>query len=182
MEFPHVHLVVMGVAGAGKSTMADALSRRLGWKMAEADEFHPESNILKMSQGIPLEDADRWPWLARIRGWMSEQGGSGHSTVLTCSALKRSYRNLLATADGTVLFIHLDGTPALLAERMAGRAGHFMPPTLLPSQLAALEPLDIDELARGSMRLDITSSPESLLEGVLSALDHHPGADISPPV
>jgi gluconokinase len=174
MEFLRVHLVLMGVAGAGKSTVAEAVSDRLGWIMAEADEFHPESNILTMSRGVPLEDGDRWPWLERIRLWMTERARTGNSTVLTCSALKRSYRDFLRAADGTVLFLHLDGDPALLAERLRGRTGHFMPPALLPSQLAALEPLEDDELAAGSMRLDAARSPGAIADDVLAALGHRP--------
>ncbi|XAS66946.1 gluconokinase [Micrococcaceae bacterium Sec5.7] len=172
MKFPAMHLVVMGVAGAGKSTLAEALSRDLGWVMAEADEFHPQSNITKMNAGTPLQDEDRWPWLQSIRGWMTSQSAAGKSTVLTCSALKHTYRALLAEAEGKVVFIHLDGHPALLGERMRGRAGHFMPVTLLPSQLAALEPLTPEELAAGSVLLDIARSPEQLVQDVLVALKH----------
>ena len=119
-----------------------------------------------MTQGIPLQDEDRWPWLQEIQDWMTAQAEAGHSTVLTCSALKQTYRQLLAEADGRVLFIHLDGGADLIGQRMQGREGHFMPPTLLPSQLATLEPLTGDELAAGSLRLDISrprrrSSPPS---------------------
>jgi gluconokinase len=170
MKCSPTHLVVMGVAGAGKSTISEALADALGWARAEADEFHPPANISKMSQGIALQDDDRWPWLTGIREWMSAQARSGHSTVLTCSALKRSYRALLSQAEGHVAFIHLDGDPALLAERMREREGHFMPTTLLPSQLATLEPLDATELATGSMRLDIANSPDQLVRYVLDKL------------
>jgi gluconokinase len=170
MQYPATHLVVMGVAGSGKSTIAAALSKHLGWASAEADEFHPQSNIDKMSQGIPLQDDDRWPWLQQIQNWMTEQARAGHSTVLTCSALKQSYRKLLAEAEGRVLFIHLHGDAALISQRMQGREGHFMPPTLLPSQLATLEPLTAEELEAGSLRLDITRSPEELIAAILAAL------------
>ena len=170
MQYPATHLVVMGVAGSGKSTIAAALSKHLGWASAEADEFHPQSNIDKMSQGIPLQDEDRWPWLQEIQNWMTAQARAGHSTVLTCSALKQSYRKLLAEAEGRVLFIHLHGDAALISQRMQGREGHFMPPTLLPSQLATLEPLTAEELEAGSLRLDITSSPEELIAAILAAL------------
>lgn len=181
MKCPPTHLVVMGVAGAGKSTIAEALAEALGWAKAEADEFHPSSNINKMSQGIPLEDDDRWPWLVRIRDWMTAKAEGGSSTVLTCSALKQSYRRLLSEAHGRVAFIHLDGDPSLLAERMQGREGHFMPTTLLPSQLAALEPLDTSELAAGSMRLDIAQPPAKLVEAVIAALHLH-DAEASTPI
>jgi len=170
MQYPATHLVVMGVAGSGKSTIAAALSQQLGWVCAEADEFHPQSNIQKMTQGIPLQDEDRWPWLQEIQNWMTAQAQAGHSTVLTCSALKQSYRRLLAQAEGRVLFLHLDGEADLIGQRMQGREGHFMPPTLLPSQLATLEPLSDEELAAGSLRLDISRSPEELVRTIIASL------------
>lgn len=170
MHNPATHLVVMGVAGSGKSTIAAALSQQLGWACAEADEFHPEANISKMTQGIPLQDEDRWPWLQLIQDWMTAKARAGESTVLTCSALKRSYRRLLAQAEGRVLFLHLDGEAGLIGERMQGREGHFMPPTLLPSQFATLEPLTDDELATGSLRLDISKSPAELVTAIIAAL------------
>ncbi|WP_457966159.1 gluconokinase [Arthrobacter sp. D1-29] len=170
MQYPATHLVVMGVAGSGKSTIAAALSQQLGWACAEADEFHPQANINKMSQGIPLQDEDRWPWLQEIRDWMTAQAQSGQSTVLTCSALRQSYRQLLSEAEGRVLFLHLHGEADLIGQRMQGREGHFMPPTLLPSQLATLEPLSPEELAQGSLRLDISNSPEELVRAILAAL------------
>ena len=171
MQYPATHLVVMGVAGSGKSTLAAALSRQLGWACAEADEFHPAANIAKMSQGIPLQDEDRWPWLEEIRDWMTAQAAAGKSTVLTCSALKRGYRDLLSGAQGRVVFLHLDGGADLISQRMQGREGHFMPPALLPSQLATLEPLTQEEIAAGSLRLDISRSPEELVAAVVQALN-----------
>lgn len=165
-----LHVVVMGVAGAGKTTVAAALAEKLGWTLAEADEFHTQANIDKMTNGVPLTDDDRWPWLRAIRDWMTEQARGGRSTVLTCSALKRSYRRLLAEAEGRVVFAHLDGSPELLAERMSSRSGHFMPTGLLPSQLATLEPLTADEYATGSLRLDIAQSPESLVNAITATL------------
>ena len=170
MQYPPTHLVVMGVAGSGKTTLAAALSSQLGWACAEADEFHPEANITKMTQGIPLQDEDRWPWLQEIRSWMTAQAQAGCSTVLTCSALKKSYRQLLSEAEGRVVFLHLDGGADLISQRMLGREGHFMPPTLLPSQLATLEPLSQEELDAGSLRLDILQSPEQLVAAVVKAL------------
>ena len=170
MQYPATHLVVMGLAGSGKSTNAAALSLQLGWACAEADEFHPQANIQKMSQGIPLQDEDRWPWLQEIQNWMTAKAQAGHSTVLTCSALKQSYRQLLAQAEGRVLFLHLHGEADLIGQRMQGREGHFMPPTLLPSQLATLEPLSDEELAAGSLRLDISKSPEELVKTIIAAL------------
>lgn len=170
MQYPTTHLVVMGVAGSGKSTIAAALSQQLGWACAEADEFHPPTNIQKMSQGIPLQDEDRWPWLQQIQNWMTTQAKAGKSTVLTCSALKQRYRQLLDQAEGCVLFLHLHGEADLIGQRMQGREGHFMPPTLLPSQLATLEPLSDDELATGSLRLDISKSPEELVSTIVASL------------
>jgi gluconokinase len=170
MQYPPTHLVVMGVAGSGKSTIAAALSRQLGWACAEADEFHPPANIEKMTEGIPLQDEDRWPWLQEIQNWMTTQARAGQSTVLTCSALKQSYRQLLAQAEGRVLFLHLHGEADLIGQRMQGREGHFMPPTLLPSQLATLEPLSDEELAAGSLRLDISKSPDELVRTIITAL------------
>jgi gluconokinase len=170
MQYPPTHLVVMGVAGSGKSTIAAALSRQLGWACAEADEFHPPANIEKMTEGIPLQDEDRWPWLQEIQNWMTTQARAGQSTVLTCSALKQSYRQLLAQAEGRVLFLHLHGEADLIGQRMQGREGHFMPPTLLPSQLATLEPLSDEELAAGSLRLDISKSPDELVRTIIAAL------------
>ena len=170
MRYPTTHLVVMGVAGSGKSTIAAALSQQVGWACAEADEFHPQTNIQKMIQGIPLQDEDRWPWLQQIQNWMTTQAKAGKSTVLTCSALKQRYRQLLYQVEGCVLFLHLHGEADLIGQRMQGREGHFMPPTLLPSQLATLEPLSDDELATGSLRLDISKSPEELVSTIVASL------------
>ncbi|WP_237840632.1 gluconokinase [Cellulosimicrobium cellulans] len=169
------HLVVMGVAGSGKTTVATLLAHHLGTEYAEADQFHPEANIATMSAGTPLTDEDRWPWLEAIRDWLSAEAGAGRSGVVTCSALKRSYRDLLRTARGRVCFVHLDGSPELLAERMAHRSGHFMPTSLLPSQLATLEPLDDDE---PGFTLDVASTPEQIVDEILTRtrLSSAPGA------
>ncbi|MGN7705077.1 gluconokinase [Cellulosimicrobium sp. 22601] len=158
------HLVVMGVAGSGKTTVATLLAQRLGTEYAEADRFHPQANIEKMSAGTPLTDEDRWPWLEAIRDWLSAEADAGRSGVVTCSALKRSYRDLLRTARGRVCFVHLDGSPELLAERMEHRSGHFMPTSLLPSQLATLEPLGDDE---PGFTVDVTRTPEQIADFVL---------------
>lgn len=140
-----IHLVVMGVAGCGKTSIARALSQRLGWEFAEADDFHPLANIAKMSAGIPLTDEDRWPWLASIAAWTKRQDDAGTSTVVTCSALRRAYRDIIRSVPGRTVFIHLDGSPSLIRARMEARPGHFMPASLLPSQFATLEPLQADE-------------------------------------
>ena len=169
MNRPVEHLVLMGVAGCGKTTAADNLHRALGWPVAEADEFHPAANIAKMSRGVPLTDEDRWPWLESMRDWMSARAAEGVKTIVTCSALKRSYRDLLSRADGRVFFIHLIAQPDELRERMSQRAGHFMPSALLPSQFADLEPL-----ADGEDGVTVASraTPEETFDAILAALEH----------
>lgn len=161
------HVVVMGVAGSGKTTIAALLAARLGVEYAEADRFHSDANIAKMSAGTPLTDADRAPWLAAIRDWLSAEADAGRPGVVTCSALKRAYRDELRTARGRVRFVHLTGSPELLAERMAHRSGHFMPTSLLPSQLATLEPLAHDE---DGVTVDVAASPEEIADSVLARL------------
>ncbi|WP_069387909.1 gluconokinase [Cellulosimicrobium cellulans] len=155
----------MGVAGSGKTTVATLVSERLGVTYAEADQFHPQSNIDKMTAGTALTDEDRWPWLESIRDWLTSEAEAGRSGVVTCSALKRSYRDLLRTARGTVCFVHLNGSQELLAERIQHRSGHFMPSSLLPSQLATLEPLADDE---HGMTLDVAASPQELADEILA--------------
>ncbi|WP_325048543.1 gluconokinase [Galactobacter valiniphilus] len=168
------HVVVMGISGSGKSTLAEALSEELGWPFAEADEFHPAANIAKMSAGTPLTDEDRWPWLRSIAGWMSEHAEAGTGSVVTCSALKRSYRELLETAAGRVVFLEVDADPAVIERRMNEREGHFMPASLLPSQIATLEPLEADE---DGAHLANTGSVEELEASALAALTRLLGAD-----
>lgn len=138
-------LVVMGVSGSGKTTVAQLLAQQLGWTFAEADDFHPPANIAKMESGHPLTDDDRWPWLEALRDWASERADAGEDAVVTCSALKRSYRDLLRGSRARVRFVHLDGPAELLAQRIGGRTGHFMPSSLLGSQLETLERLAPDE-------------------------------------
>lgn len=162
-----LHLVVMGVSGSGKTTLATLLGERLGWATAEADDFHPPANIAKMAAGTPLDDADRWLWLAAIRDWMNGHSAPGAGTIVTCSALKRSYRDLLRQADGTVRFIHVTGAPSAIARRLEHRTGHFMPPTLLPSQLLALEPLEADE---EGITLPNDTTPQDLADRALAEL------------
>lgn len=131
----------MGVSGSGKTTVAQLLAERLDRPCAEADDFHPEANVAKMAAGTPLTDDDRWPWLETIRDWLSDQARAGRSTIVTCSALRLSYRDVLRGAEGRVRFVHLTAPDEVLADRMEHREGHFMPPGLLPSQLSTLEPL-----------------------------------------
>ncbi|MER1995436.1 MAG: gluconokinase [Arthrobacter sp.] len=164
------HLVIMGAAGSGKTTVATTLSEHLGWIAAEADEFHSAANIAGMSAGVPLTDEDRWPWLESIRDWMGAQAQNGRSTIVACSALKRSYREVLSGAEGRVQFVHLTGAAEVLAERMESRRGHYMPLSLLPSQLQALEPLEPDE---DGLTVDFLQPPgrisADILEGLLLA-------------
>jgi gluconokinase len=136
-------LVLMGVSGSGKSTVASVLAARLSWDLEEGDDLHPAANVAKMASGEPLTDADRWPWLERVAGWIRRQLDAGRSGVITCSALKRSYRDRLR-APG-VTFVYLRGTHDFIAQRLARRHGHYMPQTLLDSQFADLEPPGPDE-------------------------------------
>ncbi|ANN20359.1 gluconokinase [Amycolatopsis orientalis] len=158
-------IVVMGVSGSGKTTVGTALAERLGVDYAEADTFHPKANIDKMSSGHPLNDEDRQPWLEAIAAWISDHQSSGG--VVTSSALKYRYRDVLR-GGGDVWFLHLHGDRALLADRMKTRSGHFMPVSLLDSQLADLEQLRPDE---SGLVADIANTPEEIIASALSALE-----------
>lgn len=162
---PIVHLVVMGVAGSGKTTVARLIAARTGRAYAEADDFHPAENVTRMAAGVPLTDADRWPWLETLRNWLDAEAAAGRSTVMTCSALRRPYRDLLRTARGRVVFVHLDGPRAVLEQRITTRRGHFMGPEMLTSQLAALEPLEADE---DGFVVDLAQTPEEITTQVLA--------------
>ncbi len=142
----HCHVVVMGVSGTGKTTVGAALAQWFGLELAEGDAFHPPANIEKMRAGVPLDDDDRRPWLEALADWTRERHEAKASTVVACSALKRSYRDILRSGvpDEPTLFVHLVGTPEVLRDRMSHR-DHFMPASLLDSQFAALEPLEPDE-------------------------------------
>jgi carbohydrate kinase (thermoresistant glucokinase family) len=135
----------MGVSGSGKSTVAGALAERLGWALAEGDDFHSAENVAKMHAGTPLTDADRLPWLTSIAAWIDTRLEAGQSGIITCSALKHAYRDLLADGHPEVGFVYLKGSPAVMAEHLAGRHGHFMPASLLASQFDALEEPGADE-------------------------------------
>ncbi|WP_249138776.1 gluconokinase [Phycicoccus avicenniae] len=164
------HVVVMGVSGCGKSTVAQGISDAVGLPFAEADRFHPETNIAKMSAGTPLTDADRRPWLAELAAWMAAQAREGQSTVMACSALRRSYRDILRHGPPQVQFVHLDGPADLIAARMSARPDHFMPPALLESQVATLEPLEPDE---DGVVLDLRRDPETLVDEAVRWLGRH---------
>lgn len=159
-------IVVMGVAGSGKTTVAALLAGRLDAAFAEGDDFHSEESVAKMSAGTPLTDDDRWPWLGRIRDWLAERAAAGESAVVPCSALRRAYRDRIREA-GPVRFVHLTGTHELLSGRIQGRAGHFMKPEMLTSQLATLEHLEDDE---DGFSVDITARPAVVVEDILAQL------------
>ena len=166
-----MHLVVMGVSGTGKSSVAHTLRDRLGWSFAEGDDFHPPSNLATMSAGIPLTDADRWPWLAAIADWTREEASAGHSTIVTCSALRRAYRERLRQAVTGTLFVHLAGSPDLIAKRLNARSDHFMPASLRPSQLETLEPLQADE---PGIVVDVGDDIDTIVAKVIGVLALRP--------
>lgn len=154
-------VVVMGVCGSGKTTVGRALAEAMGAAFIEGDDLHPASNRAKMSSGQPLDDADRWPWLDAIAAEARRLATGNRNVVVSCSALRRAYRDRLRAAGGNARFIHLTGTQDLLADRMAVRSGHFMPAGLLASQLATLEDPEPDEHAAV---LDIASEPAILVQ------------------
>lgn len=139
-----VHIVIMGVAGTGKTTVGDALASRFGLPFAEGDDFHSPHNRAKMASGRPLTDEDRWPWLRSLRDWMS-QHSEDKGSVVACSALRRAYRDILREAVGDVFFVHLKLPEDVNLSRIANRSGHYMKPAMLDSQLATLEALRPDE-------------------------------------
>ncbi|MFI5486152.1 gluconokinase [Micromonospora echinaurantiaca] len=161
------HVVVMGVSGAGKTTVARGIAARTGLTFAEADEFHPPANVERMRAGVPLDDAARQPWLRELAAWMAARAAEGVSTVLACSALRRSYRDVLRQGPPQVEFVHLDGPAEMIRERLSQRAGHYMPASLLESQLATLEQPDPDEAV---LVLDVSLTPEELVEAAVGKL------------
>jgi gluconokinase len=165
-DSPPQHLVVMGVSGVGKSTIAERLSERLGYEFAEADDFHPAANVAKMTAGVPLDDEDREPWLRALSDWVRQRHQEGRSTVMSCSALRRRYRDVLREGAPDTFFVHLVGDQQLLLDRM-GHRRHFMPPALLQSQFDALEPLACDE--RGVV-VDVTVPPDEVVQKAIEAL------------
>ncbi|MFC9847113.1 gluconokinase [Streptomyces sp. NPDC060223] len=165
---PHV-VVVMGVAGTGKTTIGPLLAARLGVPYAEGDDFHPPANVAKMTAGTPLADEDRWPWLDAIGRWAHERAGLGG--VVSSSALKRAYRDRLRAAAPGVVFVHLTGDRALIEDRMSQRQGHFMPAALLDSQFATLQPLQADEVG---VAVDVSGGPGEITERAVTALRELP--------
>ena len=138
-------VIVMGVSGSGKTTVAQGIAQEFGWTYIEGDDLHPQANVSKMASGHPLTDEDRWPWLERIGEVIDTHIRDGRSAVITCSALKRIYRDVLRAGRDQVTFCHVDVPRAELERRVATRQGHYMPASLLDSQLATLEPLQSDE-------------------------------------
>lgn len=135
-----VIILVMGVAGSGKTTLGKALAKDLGWEFQEGDDFHPPGNIEKMSAGVPLSDSDRYPWLDHVKSWINEKLSEGGSGIITCSALKRSYRAYLGLEREGISVVLIGGQKSIIEDRLKHRSGHFMPPSLLRSQLEAMEP------------------------------------------
>ena len=160
-------LVLMGPAGAGKSSVMAALEARLGWPSLEGDALHPPANVAKMAAGTPLTDADREPWLAAISAWIGERERERRSCLLTCSALRRDYRDVLRRGHPWVWFVHLAVPGDVLASRIRGRSGHFMPASMVASQLATLEPLGADE---PGTTLEAIDPPRVLADRIIDAL------------
>jgi gluconokinase len=164
-------LVIMGVSGSGKSTIADALAKELGWRYEDGDKFHPPSNVAKMRAGHPLTDEDRRPWLQAIADEIERSCKRGERVVIACSALKRAYRDMLVRRRSDVRIVFLDGTEALIAGRLAARKGHFMPPGLLRSQFRTLEPPTPDERP---VTVSIDATIETIVDDIVSQLKLDP--------
>jgi carbohydrate kinase (thermoresistant glucokinase family) len=158
-------VVVGGVSGSGKSTIGAALAATLGVAFIDGDDLHPAANVAKMAAGIPLTDDDRWPWLAAVGAALAESSDDG--LVIACSALRHVYRVAIRDAAPATFFIVLTGSPELLTERITARTDHFMPPALLASQLALLEPLQADE---HGVTLDVAATPDELVADAVAAL------------
>jgi gluconokinase len=160
-------LLVMGVSGSGKSTVGAMLAGRLGWAYAEADDFHPAANVAKMHAGIPLTDDDRLPWLHAIAEWMDTAAAAGEAAVVTCSALKRRYRDYLRAGRPYVRLIYLDGDKKLIVRRMTARQGHFFPARLLDSQFSELEPPRPDEHV---LMVSAAEAPGQIVDEIVTRL------------
>jgi gluconokinase len=158
--------IVMGVAGTGKTTVGALLAGRLGWRYAEADDFHPADNVAKMAAGMPLTDADREPWLAAIGRWIDERGAAGEPGVVTCSGLKRVYRDRLRQGRPQVRVVFLEGSRELITRRLTARHGHFMRVEMLDSQFADLEPPQPGE---GVTEVSVEPPPDEIVEAILRA-------------
>jgi gluconokinase len=157
-------IILMGVAGSGKTTIGENLAAALGWEFRDADAFHPPENVAKMSRGAPLNDEDRAPWLAAIRAYIERSLAEKRGAIVTCSALRARYRDVILVDAARVALVHLTGSPELLMERISGRKGHFMKPAMLQSQLDALEP------PRDALTVDIDATPEEIVTKIRRAL------------
>lgn len=160
-------MVFMGVSGCGKTTVATVLAGRLGWPFKEGDALHPQSNIAKMAAGLPLTDDDRAPWLDEVAGWIEQRLESGENGLITCSALKRSYRDVINRRGSGVVFVFLSGSKDAIAGRLALRHGHFMPSSLLESQFADLEEPASDEPV---IQIDVGPRPEMIAQRIVEEL------------
>ena len=161
----------MGVSGSGKSTIAEALAGRIGWRCEDGDKFHPASNVAKMSAGQPLTDEDRWPWLKAIADEIDRLCGKKQHAVFACSALKRAYREVLVHGRNDVRIVFLYGTQQLIADRLSQRKGHFMPADLLDSQFRTLEPPKPDE---GAITVSIDGSVDTIVDNIVRQLKLDP--------
>ena len=157
-------IIVMGVSGCGKTTIGELLAEKLGWQFSDADEFHPAANVAKMSAGQPLNDDDRAPWLQSISEHISDCLARDVGAVVTCSALKKAYREVIVVDLERVKFVYLHGSRELLWERISGREGHFMKPAMLDSQLATLE------MPEDALTVEITSKPEAIVASICDSL------------
>jgi carbohydrate kinase (thermoresistant glucokinase family) len=157
----------MGISGSGKSTVAERLAARLGWPFEEGDTLHPEINIAKMHAGIPLTDVDRQPWLERVAAWIDSQRAKKQPGIITCSALKRAYRQFIIGDRPEVRLVYLRGGRDLIAEHVAGRRGHFMPASLLRSQIDTLEEPDPSE---DSLTIEASAPPDQIAEEIIRRL------------
>ncbi|WP_434613355.1 gluconokinase [Arthrobacter sp. A5] len=162
-----VVLVVMGVSGCGKSTVAALLAGQLGWPFEEGDSLHPQANVKKMAAGHPLTDEDRWPWLAKVADWVEETLDAGEDGLITCSALKRSYRKVINRRGSGVVFVFLSGSKEVIAARLAVRRGHFMPTSLLDNQFSALEEPAADE---PQIRINVGPAPGVITREIIEEL------------
>jgi gluconokinase len=164
-------LIVMGVSGSGKSTIADRLAQRLRWSYEDGDKFHPASNVAKMSAGHPLTDDDRWPWLQAIADEIDRVCRAGQHAVIACSALKRAYRDILVHGRSDVRIVYLQGAQELIAKRLAARKHHFMPPGLLDSQFKTLEPPDAGE---HPVTVSIDAPVDAIVDDIVRGLGLNP--------
>jgi gluconokinase len=165
---PPCALVVMGVSGSGKSTIAEQLAARLGWRYVDGDLFHPPANVAKMSAGHPLTDEDRWPWLRAIAAEIDRRAAAGTRAVVACSALKHAYRDILVHGRDDVRIVFLDGAKDLIEKRLAARKGHFMPPGLLDSQFKPLEPPQPSERP---ITVSIDASVDGIVDNIVRQLE-----------